>query len=73
MKTRLLFILALVANLFTNTLSANVVENIFDLAGTTVKISSAQKAIVVNLGSVQKETVTISIADAMVHNCWKKP
>ena len=64
MKTRLFFILALVAILFTNTLSANVIENTFDLAGTTVKISSAEKAIVVNLGSVQKETVSIVIADA---------
>jgi hypothetical protein len=64
MKTRLFFVLALVAILFTNTLSANTVENTFDLAGTTVKISSVQKAIVVNLGNVQKETVSIVIADA---------
>jgi hypothetical protein len=64
MNTRLFFVLALVATLFTNTLSANVIENIFELAGTTVKISSAEKAIVVNLGSVQKETVSIVIADA---------
>jgi hypothetical protein len=64
MKTRLFFVLALVAILFTNTLSANTVENTFDLAGTTVKISSAQKAVVVNLGNVQKETVSIVIADA---------
>ena len=64
MKTRLFFVLALVAILFTNTLSANTVENIFDLAGTTVKISSAKKTVVVNLGSVEKETIYIVIADA---------
>ena len=64
MKTQLLFVLALVANLFTTNLSANVVENTFDLAGTTVKISTTSKALVVNLGSVQKEVVTISIEDA---------
>jgi hypothetical protein len=64
MNTRLFFILALVATLFTNTLSANVIENIFELAGTTVKISANEKSIVVNLGSVQKETVSIVIADA---------
>jgi hypothetical protein len=64
MKTRLFFVLALVAILFTNTLSANTVENTFDLAGTTVKISSTQKVVVVNLGNVQKETVSIVIADA---------
>ena len=64
MKTRLFFILALAATLFTNTLSANVIENTFDLAGTTVKISASEKSILVNLGSVQKEVISIVIADA---------
>jgi hypothetical protein len=67
MKTRLFFVLALVAILFTNTLSANTVENTFDLAGTTVKISSVQKSVVVNLGNVEKETISIAIADAQGH------
>ncbi len=64
MKKSLFALLALVATLFTTTLSANVIENTFDLAGTTVKISAAQKGIIVNLGSVQKETVSIIIKDA---------
>ncbi len=64
MKKSLFSVLALVATLFTTTLSANTVENTFDLAGTTVKISAAQKGIIVNLGSVQKETVFIVIKDA---------
>ena len=64
MKKQLIFVLALVAILFTNTLSANVIENTFELAGTTVKISAIEKSIVVNLGGVQKENVTIVIADA---------
>lgn len=64
MKKSFIFVLALVATLFTTTLSANVIENTFDLAGTSVKISSAEKAIVVNLGNVQKENVSIVIANA---------
>lgn len=64
MKKSLFSVLALVATLFTTTLSANTIENTFDLAGTTVKISAAQKGIIVNLGSVQKETVSIIIKDA---------
>jgi Secretion system C-terminal sorting domain len=64
MKKSLFTVLALVATLFATTLSANVIENTFDLSGTTVKISAAQKGILVNLGSVQKETVSIVIKDA---------
>lgn len=64
MKTKLFYVLALAATLFTNTLSANVIENVFDLAGTTVKISAAEKSIIVDLGSVRKEVITIVIADA---------
>jgi hypothetical protein len=64
MKTRLFFILAFVATLFTTTAFANTFENIFDLGGTTVKISSVEKVIVVNLGAVLKEEVTINIEDA---------
>ena len=64
MKTKLFYALALAATLFTNTLSANVIENVFDLAGTTVKISAAEKSIIVDLGSVKKEVITIVIADA---------
>ena len=64
MKTKLFYALALAATMFTNILSANVIENVFDLAGTIVKISTAEKSIIVNLGSVQKEVISIVIADA---------
>ncbi len=64
MKTRMLFSVALAAVLFTNTAFANVSENVFDLAGTTVKISATDNALVVNLGSVTKEEITIKIEDA---------
>lgn len=63
MKKQAIFVLALVATLFTNTLSANVIENTFDLAGTTVKISAAEKGIIVNLGNVQKEVISIVITN----------
>jgi hypothetical protein len=63
MKTRLFLILAYVATAFTTTAFANTIENIFDLGGTTVKISSTEKVLVVNLGAIQKEEVTISIED----------
>ena len=64
MKTRMLFSVALAAVLFTSTAFANVSENVFDLAGTTVKISATDKALVVNLSSATKEDVTIKIEDA---------
>ena len=63
MKTRMLFSVALAAVLFTSTAFANVIENVFDLAGTIVKISATDNALVVNLGSVTKEEVTIKIED----------
>ncbi len=63
MKTKLFLILAFVATAFTTTAFANTIENIFDLGGTTVKISSTEKVLVVNLGAIQKEEVTISIED----------
>ena len=64
MKTRMLFSLALAAVLLTSTAFANVSENVFNLAGTTVKISTTDKALVVNLSSATKEEVTIKIEDA---------
>jgi C4-type Zn-finger protein len=63
MKTRLILVVALIATLFSQTAQANTNERNFDLGGTTVKLSSAQKAIVVNLGNVQKEEITIAIED----------
>jgi Secretion system C-terminal sorting domain len=64
MKTQLFLVVALVATLFTQTAFANTNERNFDLGGTTVKISSVEKSVMVNLGSVQKEEILISIEDA---------
>jgi hypothetical protein len=64
MKTQLFLVVALVATLFTQTAKANTSERNFDLGGTTVKISSVEKSVIVNLGSVQKEEILISIEDA---------
>ncbi len=64
MKTRLYFILAFVAVLFTTNLNANNIENLLYLGETTVKISSEPKAIVLNLGNIKKADITISIEDA---------
>jgi hypothetical protein len=64
MKTiKFLSTFALAATLFVQTLSANNVENTFDLSGTTVKIASTSKTIIVNFGDVQKEEITIKILD----------
>jgi hypothetical protein len=54
---------AFAATLFVQTLSANNMENTFDLSGTTVKIASTAKTIIVNFGDVQKEEITITIQD----------
>jgi phosphotransferase system HPr-like phosphotransfer protein len=54
---------ALAATLFVQTLSANNIENTFDLSGTTVRIASSFKTIILNLGDVQKEEITIKIQD----------
>ncbi len=62
MKKQFIFVLALAATLFTNTLSANVVESNFDLSG-NVKISAVNKSIIVNLGNVEREVVSIVIRD----------
>jgi hypothetical protein len=64
MKSPLILVVALIATLFSQTAFSNTNERNFDLGGTTVKISSVQKSVVVNLGSVQKEEITISIEDA---------
>ena len=64
MNTRLFLILALVATLFTTAAKANNAEKIYDLDGTSVKISAVSKTILVNLGSVKNEEVIIKIEDA---------
>ena len=64
MKTRLFLVLAFVATLFNQAAFANTSEKLYDLGGTSVKISSVEKSVIINLGSVQKEEITISIQDA---------
>lgn len=64
MKTRLYFILAFVAVLFTTNLNAGNIENLLYLGETTVKISSEPKAIVLNLGNIKKAEISIAIEDA---------
>lgn len=64
MKTGYFYALAFVATLFTSTLSANVVENTFSLADATVKISAVEKSIIVDLGAVKREVISIVITDA---------
>jgi Secretion system C-terminal sorting domain len=54
---------AFAATLFVQTLSANNIENTFDLGGTSVRIASTAKNIIVNLGDVQKEEITINLLD----------
>ena len=59
MKKQLLFVLAMTATLFTNTLSAHVSY----VATTTVQFSAVKKSIIVNLGNTEKEMVSVVIED----------
>lgn len=65
MKTRLYFILAFVAILFTSNLNAGNIENLLYLGETTVKISSEPKSIVLDLGNIKNEQIVISMEDAV--------
>ena len=65
MKTRLFLILALVATLFTSNLTAGNIENLMYLGETTVTISAEPKSIILNLGNIRNEEITISIEDAI--------
>jgi hypothetical protein len=64
MKSPFILVVALIATLFSQTAFSNTNERNFDLGGTTVKISSVEKSVFVNLGSVQKEEITITIEDS---------
>jgi hypothetical protein len=55
--------LAVAATLFTQSLFANTSENTYDLGGTTVTIAATAENVIVNLGTVEKETVIIRIED----------
>ncbi len=63
MKKQLFFVLALATTLCANTLSANGIEDSADLTGTTVKISAVNKSIILNLGTIEKEIVSVVIRD----------
>lgn len=65
MKTRLFLILALVAILFTSNVNAGNIENLFYLGETTMKVSSDPKSIILNLGNIKNEEITIRIEDAL--------
>ena len=54
---------AFAATLFVQTLSANTIENVYTMDGTTVKIAATSKNIIVNLGDVEKEDITIALMD----------
>lgn len=64
MKTIKLFsAFAFATSLFVQTLSANVVENIYNVDGVEVKIASTTQSVIVNLGDVQNEEIKISLVD----------
>jgi hypothetical protein len=65
MKKQIILALAFTATFLANSAFANTIENTYNLAGTTVSISATtDKAIIVNLGTVKGETVTIAIENA---------
>jgi hypothetical protein len=54
---------AFATSLFVQTLSANVIENIYNVDGVEVKIASTTQSVIVNLGDVQNEEIKISLID----------
>lgn len=66
MKTRFFSALATVAVLFTNTIFANNIENLYDLGGTSLTISTikSEKTIIVNATNTNDQTITVTIEDA---------
>jgi hypothetical protein len=54
---------AFATSLFVQTLSANVIENTYNVDGVEVKIASTTQSVIVNLGDVQHEEITISLVD----------
>lgn len=54
---------AFATSLFVQTLSANVIENIYNVDGVEVKIASTNQSVIVNLGDVQNEEIKISLMD----------
>jgi hypothetical protein len=65
MKKIIILAIAFAATFLANTTFANPMGNTYYLAGTTVSFSTTtDKAIIVNLGNVKGETVTITIENA---------
>jgi hypothetical protein len=54
---------AFATSLFVQTLSANVIENTYNVDGVEVKIASNAKNVIVNLGDVQNEEIKITLVD----------
>jgi hypothetical protein len=65
MKTRLFFSLATAAMLFANTITANNIENMYDLGGTRLKISAVntEKAVIVDATNTFNQEITVNIED----------
>jgi hypothetical protein len=54
---------AFATSLFVQTLSANVIENTYNVDGVEVKIASTTQSVIVNLGDVQNEEIIINLVD----------
>lgn len=70
MKTRLSFILALAVSMFTTTLKADSVENIFSIEGANIRITAIEnsKTVMVTLNNTSNGDVTVSLEDAFGAN-----
>ena len=67
MKTRLSFILALAVLMFTTTLKADSVENIFILEGANIRITAIEnsKSVMVTLNNTSTGEMTVTLEDAL--------
>lgn len=66
MKTRLSFILALAVSMFTTTLKADSLENIFTLEGANIRITAIEnsKSVMVTLNNTSTGEMTVVLQDA---------
>jgi hypothetical protein len=67
MKTRLSFILALAVSMFTTTLKADSLENIFTLEGANIRITAIEnsKSVMVTLNNTSTGEMTVALEDAL--------
>ena len=67
MKTRLSFILALAVSMFTTTLKADSLENIFILEGANIRITAIEnsKSVMVTLNNTSTGEMTVALEDAL--------